>query len=207
MSIKLAANEKIIRKYDYATTREGIINKRITQNSLVVTNKRIIKTDVCNRTGYERINTSEIAVDSITGVRTSATSSFKFIYLVLGIICGLLALLYIGIALSDMETLGGLVVLFLAFGALSGFSIYKFIRSRINTMVCNFVIADRINSAMQLGAISFSSISSRFNVSARPAFVKIKVDAAVAKKFVEEIGAVLIDINNGVVESEDQTEA
>ena len=58
MAIKLSNNEQIIKEYSYATTTEGIINKVTTQNSLIVTNKRIITINVQGITGKKKDFTS-----------------------------------------------------------------------------------------------------------------------------------------------------
>lgn len=228
MSIKLATNEKMIKEYAYATTREGIINKRVTQNSLLVTNKRIIKTDICDKTGWEKKDVSEISVDAITGVRTKSSSSFKFIFLVIGIIVGIIGLVSFFSSFQQVtesvpveneyeyeygygyqqeyemvtttKVQWGLIVLAVLLIGLAAVCIYKFIKSRKNVLLCDFVVADRVNTAMCLGAVSYNSLLSRFAISGKSRFIKIVVDGEIAKEFASEIGAILIDIKNGAIE-------
>ena len=191
MSVKLSNNERIIKEYAYATTTEGLINKRTTNNSLIVTNKRIIKKDVCDKAGYEKINVSEIPVRAVTGVDVKMSSSFKFILLLLGIVFAIAGLVCIA-NLEDAE--GGAVIMMLLFWGIAALCIYRFIKTRSNVLVCTFTVADRVNAAMFLGQISFHSIFSRFNVSGRSSLIKVVVDANVARDFVNEIGALLVDI-------------
>ena len=191
MSIKLANNEQILKEYAYATTTEGLINKRTTNNSLIVTNKRIIKKDICNKTGYEKINVSEIPVSAVTGVDVKMSSSFKFILLLLGIVFAIAGLACMA-GIEDSE--GAAAIMMILFLAIAVLCIYKFAKTRSNVLVCTFMVADRINAAMFLGKISFHSIFSRFNVSGQSSLIKVVVDANVARDFVNEIGAMLVDI-------------
>lgn len=200
MSIKLATNEKIIKQYNYATTREGLINKRITKNSVTVTNKRIIKTDVCDKNGYEKLSVSQINVKDITGICTKTCSNFNFLFLIFGILFGLWGLPTFFSSFSDGEFLFGPFLIGAILIAVSAFLIYKFIKSRKNVLLCDFIIANRTNSAMSLGAASYNSLFHRANTLGHAGFLKIVVDATVAKEFVSEIGAILMDIQNEVVE-------
>ncbi len=195
MAIKLSSNEQIIKEYSYAYSTEGLINKVTTKNSLIVTNKRIIKRDVCDKVGHEKINTSEIPVKSITGISTSMSSSFKLIYLVLGIIFGLIGLIsLIGAGSGDEDAVGGAIFAALLFIALAALCIYLFIKTRANMLICSFIIADRTTPAMFLGKATVGGLFSRFTSVAQSGYIRIVVDADVAKEFVNEIGALISDI-------------
>jgi hypothetical protein len=206
MSIKLAKGEVPVKKYDYATTHEGFFNKRKTSNSLIVTNKRIIKSDACTKTGYENISLSEIAVEDVSGIRTRMSSSFKFFYLFWGIVFSLITFFFITMMPKLFRGGSGMFVMLIGlvvFGGLAALFIYKFIKSRKNVLVCDFIVGNRLNNAMSMGAVSFRSIFNAANrTNGKSSFVKIVVDASVARDFVNEIGAVLIDIKNGNIETE-----
>ena len=194
MSIALSNNEKIIKEYAYASTHEGLINQRTTQNSLTVTNKRIIKTDICEKKGYEKISVSEISVDAVTGLTAKTSSSFKFKFLVFGIILGFFGLFLLMGPLNEGDTTTTMILLSLPLLAGAAFCIYKFINTRHNVLVCTFIVSERINSAMNLGAFSFNSFLPNFSAAGKSAFVKVVVDGSVAKNFVNEIGALIVNI-------------
>ena len=196
MTVKLAANEKIVREYNYARTREGFINKRITKNSLLVTNKRIIKMDTCDKTGYSAADISEILVEAITGLNTKTSSRFKFGLLIAGIVAALIGLvLLISSSGNAAPIVFGLIAM-----AIGGLFIYRFVKSRRNVLNCNFIVADRINNAMYMGAATYNSLFSALRVSGKSKFVKIVVDGAVAEAFASEIGALLLDIKAGLMD-------
>lgn len=199
MFIKLATNEKVIKKYDYATTQEGIINKRTTEQSLIVTDRRVVKVESCDKVGYQKKNVSEIPVDSITGVHAKSSSSFKFSYLVWGIISAIVGLMMLFTGDSDDKETAS-VIFGIVLVALAAFLIYLFVKSRRNVLICNFVVADRTNHALNLGGVSTNTLFGRFanfHSMGHSKFIKIVVDAKVADELVREIGALLIDIKSG----------
>lgn len=217
MSIKLARNETVIKEYNYATTTEGLFNKRETKNTVIVTDKRIIKRDVCEKSGYEKVENNEIAIGAVTGVTAKASSSFKFIFLVLGIIFGIAGFFMVtgsfysetrydyelSKTITENKVNFGSLLFALIFLALAAFLIYKFVTSRMNVLICDFTVADRTNVAMSAGSASYNSIFSRFFISGRSKFVRIVVDAAIAKEFVDEIGSIILDVQNGLTEQSD----
>ncbi|MBE6535270.1 MAG: hypothetical protein E7677_01425 [Ruminococcaceae bacterium] len=198
MSIKMAENEQIIKEYAYATTREGgFFNKRITKNSLIVTNKRIIKKDECEKSGYQKNSISEISVGSISGMNTKTSSSYKFVFVVLGVLFAISAI----VCIAGLSKDSSMIIPMLISGALSALFIYLFIKNRFNALTCTFIVLDRVNTAMSINGYSFNSLTSRFSVSSKSSFVKIVVDANVCNDFVNEIGALVIDIQNGIYDN------
>lgn len=201
MSIKLAANERVIKTYNYAKTREGIINKRITNNTLIVTNKRVIKKDVCDKEGYQKTTITQIPTRAISGINARATSGFKFIFLVLGIVFALAGFINLISSVFGNSRAAAGIVLFLIFGGLSGLFFYLFKTKRINSVTCTFTVSERINTAMGVGAFTFNSATSRFKVSGASSFFRIFVNASEAYAIVEEIGAIIADIQDGVYDT------
>ena len=196
MSVKMSNNEYIVKQYDYATTTVGLINKRETHSSLIITNKRIIKKENCDKMGYEKLNVSEIPVNAITAVNTKMSSGFKFAYLVWGIILALSGLITFiaGCNAEDNAVLP--IILGLAFMVGGGFLIYKFFTARVNAVVYTFVVADRLNIAMSSGSVSFNNLFPVFNLFNTPKFVKVVVDANTAKDMVNELGAWILNIQD-----------
>ena len=119
------------------------------------------------------------------------SSSFKFILLLLGIVFAIAGLACMA-GIEDSE--GSVAIMMLLFLGIAAFCIYKFIKTRTNVLICTFMVADRVNAAMFLGQVSFHSIFSRFHISGQSSLIKVAVDANVARDFVNEIGALLVDI-------------
>ena len=198
MSLKLANGENIVKQYDYAKTKKGLLS---IQSRLIVTNKRVIEEKVCDAKRNERVVRSEIPIEKAKYVSTRFKREGNLLWLIIAIF-GLI--LFIGGLISSSSSedsspalpLIGIVVLALGIG------LFIFLRKSAVTCV---ISSDRL----VVPAMTFSSATKRFlfksHVAANNEVLKIDVDPAVALEMVDELGAVILDARCNVSENEEET--
>lgn len=201
--LRLANNEKIVKNYDYSTVSTGFFKKEVTQNSLTVTNKRIVLQSVSNHVAARK----EIPVSSAEYV--DATFAKNGRSLLKTILCGLLTVAFLVVffilngKLNESEILEAesafnpiaLVMLVPAAIAL--------ILTVINALIYVFSLGGAVlitiggrRQEVELLTLGASNmVDSKGSES-----IKIKVDRNVSETMVNELGAVIMNINDGSYE-------
>lgn len=185
MNFKLATNESIIKSYNYSSKElksKGPAKQEPLQNSLIITNKRIIEETVSDKTIIRKEIPVQAADYVSTSYAASATSLMIAIALavlgIVGIIIGAMAfppLIFIGV-ISLVMCVIMLVLYFLRRGA----GVTVEISGKMGE-----------HSLISMGASSMAAAN-------KIKRIKIKVDKTVAQTMVNEIGAILLDVKASV---------
>ncbi len=187
--LKLANSEEIVKNYDYSTVTKGLFKKRITQNSLTVTNKRVVLQS-CSETSATR---KEIPVSSAEYVEASyATQGGSFIP---AIVLGALTLIFL--------------VLYFVFDSQEGSQMTAIFMLPLAAISFIFGIICLVRYLLSLGGAVVVTIGGRrpeinlLSLGAHTAagekaskFLRLKVNLSVATGMVDELGAVLMEINH-----------
>lgn len=179
MSLQLAKNETILKKYNYSLqkSKSGSL-----ENNLIITDKRIISESVSEKSVLRK-EMPVAAADYIgsTYAANNATLIIGLAILVLGItliIVGAVSEMVAGIIIGIIAIVAGVVVLVLA--------LLK--RGAAVTLQISGKMGE--HNLMSVGA---STLSSRKKINS----VKIKVNKEESLKMIDEIGALLIGIKEG----------
>lgn len=187
MSIKLSDNERILKSYEYSKTsgKKGLFGgKEESTSTLIVTNKRIINENA-NTYGVSR---SEIPVKSADYIGT--VFSKKTPSLIGGIILAVFGLiLTIVMAIVFMP----LLVVGLALMIIGIITIIKAVFGKSASVTVQISSYNGEHNLMSIG----SSVGT-FKSSVKK--ISIFVNADVANQMVNEIGAVIIGIKDGVID-------
>ena len=188
--IKLAAGESVAKIYSYGKVAAGR-KKNAVENSLIVTNKRVVYQSL----GRNTVSRKEIPVEAAEYVETKYTTQKAGIVLaILSLIIGG-ALLVLGLDLFGLKFISEykLAIPFMAGGAallaISLLLIIRFICRRRRGAV-EVIISGRLmeNELLSFGV---SSLKIRQKKAER---IRVKVDKSVAVEMVNELGALLINI-------------
>ncbi|MCR5422957.1 MAG: hypothetical protein K6E74_04895 [Bacilli bacterium] len=182
MTLKLAKNEIIIKRFDY-TTRKIKNSKR----SLIVTNKRIIS-EIMDRNSVMRkeIPVSEAEYISTSYANTKSSLVAFILFLIMAIVAGIvgwkvsLPVQYLNYGLY------GLAGLFLL---LSCIMLGKFFKNRAASVEITI-------SGKKMETQVFSLGSSNMSSKSKAKDLKIQIDRNQSIAMVNELGAVLIDVKN-----------
>ena len=183
MPIKLASTEKLVREYHYATVHYGRNQKNDVSKSVIVTDKRIISREERLKKGRESIVTEEVPISAVKYVNTLYGRTSKKLLLVLSIICFCtLVLLPLGIAF-----------------------LVGYLRSRKSSVSCEFLTDAYITGIFSMDSASYNSKiaakeAKKKHKSRKAMKIVVDVDDRVARDFVEEIGALILDYANGAPE-------
>ena len=182
MTLKLAKNEIIIKRFDY-TTRKIKNSKR----SLIVTNKRIIS-EIMDRNSVMRkeIPVSEAEYISTSYANTKSSLLAFILFLILAIVAGIvgwkveLPVPYLNYGLY------GLAGLFLLLACIM---LGKFFKNRAASVEITI-------SGKKMETQVFSLGSSNMSSKSKVKDLKIQIDRNQSVAMVNELGAVLIDVKN-----------
>jgi len=197
MAIQYARNERELRRYEYSKTsvKKRRISRVCSENNLIVTNERIISEVV---TG-ESVRREEMPVKNAAYLNTSYNFHSKpFIMLVLGIlllICGavLIALSVKGVTDEGAVRYIGIVQCVVGLAFVIGFFL-----SAASAGVHVTIYSDLpCNEVMSFGS-SFSTGKVRRRKSKKAAKVRITVDKNAAIDMIDNLGAFILDVKNGV---------
>ncbi len=191
MSIKLSQSESIVREYKYAKKKRLL---KTTEESLVVTNKRIIRRTEGHGLGISSVSNVEMPIKNATYVTTTFSAKSKFLLLILGIIFAVIGLITIAAAISAEEF--GIAIFGIIFIALCVLSIFLFIKKKIYTCYCLISTDTRINNVFSLGAISYRLLTGKATGNGGM-LIKITVNGDTAREMTEELGSVITDVNEG----------
>ena len=182
MTLKLAKNEIIIKRFDY-TTRKIKNSKR----SLIVTNKRIIS-EIMDRNSVMRkeIPVSEAEYISTSYANTKSSLLAFILFLILAIVAGIVGW-KVELPVPYMNYgLYGLAGLFLL---LSCIMLGKFFKNRAASVEITI-------SGKKMETQVFSLGSSNMSSKSKAKDLKIQIDRNQSIAMVNELGAVLIDVKN-----------
>lgn len=182
MTLKLAKNEIIIKRFDY-TTRKIKNSKR----SLIVTNKRIIS-EIMDRNSVMRkeIPVSEAEYISTSYANTKSSLVAFILFLILAIVTGIVGW-KVELPVHYMNYgLYGLAGLFLL---LSCIMLGKFFKNRAASVEITI-------SGKKMETQVFSLGSSNMSSKSKAKDLKIQIDRNQSIAMVNELGAVLIDVKN-----------
>ena len=188
--IKLAAGESVAKIYSYGKIAAGR-KKNAVENSLIVTNKRVVYQSL----GKKTVSRKEIPVEAAEYVETRYTTQKAGIVLaILSIIIGA-ALLVLGLDLFGLKFISEykLAIPFMAGGAvflaLAVILIVRFMLYRRRGAV-EVIISGRL---MENELLSFGVSSLKIKKAER---IRVKVDKSVAVEMVNELGALLLNIRS-----------
>ena len=209
--LRLANNEKIVKNYDYSTVTQGIFNKEVTQNSLTVTNKRVVLQSVSNHVAARK----EIPVSAAEYV--DATFAKNGRSLLKTILCGILTIAFLVVFFvlngklnqaSDAvgsygaeADFGGIALIMLIPAAIA------LIFTIINVLIYIFSLggAVLITIGGRRSEVTLLTLGASNMVEGKGSdSIKIKVDRNVSETMVNELGAVIMDINAGVYDVVDE---
>lgn len=180
--MKLAQNEKIIREWNYADTKQGTVK---TNSKLVVTNKRIISESE-DRFVVDR---KEIPVSSVKSISTSNLHNSN-ILAYLWIIIGALGILFGFVQLAN--EMGEVVLPIIIIGVIAiviGISLLN--RGAFTLLIYTSALeADAL--AMALGRTNALAIAKKGSR------IKVRIARAVVDEMLDTIGALILDIQEGV---------
>lgn len=183
--LRLANNEKIVQNYDYSTLSRGFFKKHIVQNSLTVTDKRVVLQSVSEHS----IARKEIPVSSAEYIDASyATKGRSLLATILtGIL--MIACLIMSFVIK-VEVLGTLMLIPAAiFFIATVINLLKFIFALGGAVV--IVIGGRSPEINLLTLGASTMIEGKGSSS-----MKIKVNREIAPVMVNELGAIIMNINN-----------
>ena len=200
--LRLGNNEKIVKNYDYSTVTKGIFKKEVTTNSLTVTNRRIVLQSVSNHVASRK----EIPVSSAEYV--DATFAKNGRSLLKTILCGIITVAFLVgffVINSKMNQLVGgaeginpVAIIFLVAAGVG------LIMTAINVLVYIFSLggAVLITIGGRRPEIELLTLGASNMVDAKGTdSIKIKVDRHVSETMVNELGAVIMNINDGAFEA------
>lgn len=182
MTLKLAKNEIIIKRFDY-TTRKIKNSKR----SLIVTNKRIIS-EIMDRNSVMRkeIPVSEAEYISTSYANTKSSLLAFILFLILAIVAGIVGW-KVELPVPYMNYgLYGLAGLFLLLACIM---LGKFFKNRAASVEITI-------SGKKMETQVFSLGSSNMSSKSKAKDLKIQIDRNQSIAMVNELGAVLIDVKN-----------
>jgi ribosomal protein L12E/L44/L45/RPP1/RPP2 len=199
--LRLGNNEKIVKNYDYSTVTKGIFKKEVTTNSLTVTNRRIVLQSVSNHVASRK----EIPVSSAEYV--DATFAKNGRSLLKTILCGIITVAFLVgffVINSKMnQTFGaeGINPVAMIFLVAAGVGL---VLTAINVLVYIFSLggAVLITIGGRRPEIELLTLGASNMVDAKGTdSIKIKVDRHVSETMVNELGAVIMNINDGAFEA------
>lgn len=200
MSIKLANGEVIVKNYEYGTVNVTGVAKNIgSHRNLIVTNRRVIHQETSLGRGTERISTKEMPVKSANHVSTFYGMKNYPIFLILGIIFAIIAV----VMLIAIPGGAAKIVSFIVAGIIAVVFFILYAKKRDYTLTCSIDSEAYISHSLNFSTKSGNSMTKGFFARFRRADnsnvinVKVSVDHDVAKLLAEELGSVIIAAANG----------
>ncbi len=180
--MQLANNEQIIREWDYATSKNGVVDLNKTKATLTVTNKRIVH-DIRNNLEITR---DEIHLSDVKTLHMSHAKKSKF-GPILWIIAGI-AVFILGIILSSQMGEGGgaLIPVFAILGAI--LVVVGIIKLRGGALTLTITTQGSEGSSLSIGAWGGKGLGKKAGGK-----IKVIVNNAVAAEIVDTIGAIIVD--------------
>ena len=214
MSVKFAKDEKVIKSFNYAAT--GYNKKKNsydTFKSLIVTNKRVIHEQVCEKRGNEVILRQEMPVADAKYVKTAMgkTATPKFLLLAI-----LFAVIAIGVAfVSTLEFAAKFQFVFwiaaVPFAVLAIVKLSNYFASCSNVVSFSIFTDHAITPIICSTAIEGNNDEASGKKAKKEPALEIRVDTTIARQIADELGAAILNANEytaeAVTEEEVATEA
>ena len=204
MSIQFANNEKVFRAYDYASLG---IKKKATKSdtfkSLIVTNKRLIHEEICTRRGQELTIRREMPVSDAKYINTLVTKTSKPALLVWCIIFAILGA--VSFVLFGLNVLPDWNLVFLGAGVatvlIAAIFLGCYIGSHKTILICNVSTDHALYPVMGIAAESSNGDKKeqegkkkkKKKNTEEKLTLQIRVNNAIAKQLVDELGAVILN--------------
>lgn len=207
MALKLASDERIIRNYEYATSSVGKGRKSSSsKKSLTITNKRIIHTQGGVGKNSEQISQQEVPISQVDSVETTYAKQKYPRYLIWGIVCLIVGLVLLIRWFSDGA--GSYVLPIIAILAVGAGIALVVVYTKKGSYVLSCVIGTIGEGLTPLLAFSTESVGlnsgkspRRRRKKSRKLKVMVSVDNEVVLTLAEELGAVILDAQQGIVSS------
>ena len=209
MSVKFAKDEKVIKFFNYAAT--GYNKKKNsydTFKSLIVTNKRVIHEQVCEKRGNEVILRQEMPVADAKYVKTTMGKISSPELLVQAILFAILAVAIALVSVFEFAAKFQFVFWILAapFAVLAIVKLYAFLTSC--SRVVNFsIFTDHIvTPVISSAVVETNADDSSDKKSKKEPALEIRVNIDVAREIADELGAVLLDAANHTEDAKESQE-
>ena len=180
--MQLSKNEQIVREWDYATSKSGMIDLNKTQATLTITNKRLIH-DVRNKLEISRTEVQLKDVKSVHLTQTKKSMAGPIVMIVLGII---LAIVGVVLATTSKDTAVIIGFIPLLLGAL--IAIKGFMSLRGGAFTLNLYTYDFSEESMTIGARGGKGLGKKNHSK-----IKVIVNNDVAAEIVDSLTAIILD--------------
>ena len=177
--MQLSTNEQVLRQWDYATSKSGMVDLNKTQATLTITNKRIIH-DVRNKLEISR---TEVQVKDVKSVHMTQTRKSKvgpIMKIVLGIIIAI-----VGIIIASSAEVAALIPVFLILGGI--FVVWGILSLRGGALTLNLYTYDTSEESLTIGASGGKGLGKK-----NKSKIKVIVNNDVAYDIVESLTALIL---------------
>ena len=179
--MQLSKNEQIVREWDYATSKSGMIDLNKTQATLTITNKRLIH-DVRNKLEISRTEVQLKDVKSVHLTQTKKSMAGPIVMIVLGIILAIVGVVLATTA-EDMAVIGFIPLLLGALIAIKGFmSLHG------GAFTLNLYTYEFSEESMTIGARGGKGLGKKNHSK-----IKVIVNNDVAAEIVDSLTAIILD--------------
>lgn len=185
--MQLSTNEQVVREWDYATSKSGMIDLNKTHATLTVTNKRIVH-DVRNKLEISR---TEVQLKDVKTVHMTQTKK-SMVGPVLAIILGIV-LAIVGFVTLSPDMLGDVAWALVAVGVI--IAIIGFLRLRGGAFTMHLFTYGVSEESMAIGVSGGTNLGKKKNASK----IKVFVNNDVAFDIVESLTAIILDAKEGAL--------
>lgn len=183
--MQLSKNEQVVRQWDYATSKSGIVDLNKTQATLTVTNKRIVH-DVRNKLEISRTEVQLKDVKTVHLTQTRKSMVGPMLLIVLGIVLAIVGLVLM-LGDSDFAIIGALPLVLGALIAIKGF-----LSLRGGAFTLNLYTYDASEESMTIGASGGKGLGKK-----NKSRIKVVVNNDVAADIVDCLTAIILDAKDG----------
>jgi hypothetical protein len=197
MSVQLIKGEKILRSYDYATSRSKGLGATEGSKTLIITNKRIIHKESITGGKGIGLNISEMPVSKAKYVHTSLKCTRYPVFLVFGILLVLVAVA--ALLLGKKIDLPAFIAVIPVILAVACFVVYAVKRTYLFS--CSIDTDTHITNAFSFSSVSSDSRTKGLWTKAGKAnknfYIQVKVTPGVVTDMANELGSVISAAANG----------
>ena len=188
--MQLSTNEQVVRQWDYATSKSGMIDLNKTQATLTVTNKRVIH-DVRNKLEISRteVQLKDVKTVHLTQTRKSMVGPIAMI--VVGILLALVGLI---VGMMD-DSMMAILAVCLILGIV--LVIAGILKMRGGAFTMDLYTYGSSENSLSIGAMGGKGLGKK-NTSK----IKVFVNNDVAFDIVESITAIILDAKAGALDVE-----
>lgn len=183
--MQLSTNEQVVREWDYATSKSGMIDLNKTHATLTVTNKRIVH-DVRNKLEISRTEVQLKDVKTVHMTQTKKSMVGPVLAIILGIVLAIVGLVLMG-------QMGTAALIITAIGAI--IAIVGFFRLRGGAFTMHLFTYGGSEESMAIGVSGGTNLGKKKNASK----IKVFVNNDVAFDIVESLTAIILDAKEGAL--------